>query len=163
MIHYADRDWVVEMAREFSSNGWKVVEIRTPEVAITLSDGSVPAAPGPAAIVPLSAPEPAATVTSELPPAKSAVNTAPAHVEVETQSIDAPGVGVFWDRPKPEAPAFAEVGARVEVGDTVGLLEVMKMFTEVKADRAGRVTEVLSNGSFVEFGEALVKLSVEAG
>lgn len=163
MSHNADRDWVVEMAREFSNNGWKVVDIRTPEVAITLSDGSVSAAPGPAAIVPHSASEPAATDTSGLSPAKPAPDSAPAHVEVKTQSIDAPGVGIFWDRPKPDAPAFIEVGSRVEVGDTVGLLEVMKMFTEVKADQAGNVVEVRSNGSFVEFGEVLVKLSVEAG
>jgi biotin carboxyl carrier protein len=68
-------------------------------------------------------------------------------------------VGVFYRSPEPGAPPFVEVGARVEEGATLGLVEVMKMFNGVTAPVSGEVVEVLAgNDEFVEFGQPLFRL-----
>ena len=68
-------------------------------------------------------------------------------------------VGVFYRSPEPGAPPFVEVGARVEEGATMGLVEVMKMFNGVTAPVGGEVVEVLAaNDEFVEFGQPLFRL-----
>lgn len=54
-----------------------------------------------------------------------------------TSKIVAPLPGIFYRRPAPDKAPFVEVGARVEVGQTIGLIEIMKQFTEVQADAAG--------------------------
>lgn len=72
-------------------------------------------------------------------------------------AVSAPMAGTFYRSPSPEAPAFADVGDTVAAGDTVALIEVMKLFTELKADVAGRVARIDTvDGSMVEFGQALV-------
>ncbi len=68
-------------------------------------------------------------------------------------------VGVFYRSPEPGAPPFVEVGAQVEAGATMGLVEVMKMFNGVTAPVTGEVVEVLAgNDEFVEFGQPLFRL-----
>lgn len=97
---------------------------------------ATPAAPAPAA------PAPA------VPPAAPA-----GHV------ITAPSVGVFWRAPEPGAAPFVEVGTLVQVGDTVGIVEVMKLMSNVAADVAGEVVAVhVENAAAVEFGTPLVTI-----
>jgi acetyl-CoA carboxylase biotin carboxyl carrier protein len=68
-------------------------------------------------------------------------------------------VGVFYRAPEPGAAPFVEVGARIQEGSTMGLIEVMKMFNSVTAPMAGEVVEVLvANDEFVEFGQPLFRL-----
>src|SRR3954463_12062798 len=77
-------------------------------------------------------------------------------------AITAPSVGLFWRAPSPGAPPFVEVGARVEAGETVGIVEVMKLMNHVVAPVAGVVTAIhVENGAMVEFGEALVVVDPE--
>jgi acetyl-CoA carboxylase biotin carboxyl carrier protein len=65
-------------------------------------------------------------------------------------------VGTFYRAASPGGPAFVEVGSRVNVGDTLCIIEAMKMLNEIEADRAGVVRAVLKeNGQPVEYGEAL--------
>lgn len=72
------------------------------------------------------------------------------------RTITAPIVGTFYSAPQPGVSPFVEVGQEVGVGETVGLIEAMKMFTAVTADIAGRIEErLVENGAFVEFGQAL--------
>lgn len=71
-------------------------------------------------------------------------------------AIPAPMVGTFYAAPEPGAPPFVEKGARVEDDTTVGLIEVMKVYTAVRAGVCGVVSEVLvSNAQFVEYGQDL--------
>ncbi|MCU1431473.1 MAG: acetyl-CoA carboxylase biotin carboxyl carrier protein subunit [Actinotalea sp.] len=71
----------------------------------------------------------------------------------------APMVGIFYSAPTPGASPFTRLGATVEAGATVGLVEVMKMFTGVTAHTAGTVTEVLAvDGDFVEYGQTLLRI-----
>lgn len=73
--------------------------------------------------------------------------------------IRAPMVGTFYRSPSPNAPPFVEVGARVEVGEPVGLIEVMKLFTTLYAEQAGRVAHVSAeNDALVEYGQVLFVL-----
>lgn len=77
-------------------------------------------------------------------------------------TVVAPMVGVLYWQSEPGAAPYAEIGSEVKAGDTVGLLEVMKMFTTVCSDRDGVVVEILaSNGELVEYEQPLVVLKGE--
>ena len=66
-------------------------------------------------------------------------------------------VGVCYTKPEPDQAPFFKVGDEVEEGDTVLLIEAMKVFNPIKAPRAGKVSRILvSNGTPVEFGEPLL-------
>jgi acetyl-CoA carboxylase biotin carboxyl carrier protein len=67
--------------------------------------------------------------------------------------------GTFYRRPAPDAPPFVKEGDMVNTGDTIGLVEVMKQFSEVQADTAGKVVRFLvENEGTVEPGQPLVMI-----
>ncbi|GAA4352298.1 acetyl-CoA carboxylase biotin carboxyl carrier protein [Variovorax defluvii] len=104
------------------------------------------AAPAPAVAAPAPAGAPAPTQPT-VPP----VEAAPAgHV------IKSPMVGTFYRSSSPGAPAFVEVGSQVKEGDTLCIIEAMKILNEIEADKAGTVTHILGeNGQAVEYGQPL--------
>jgi len=72
-------------------------------------------------------------------------------------AITSPMVGTFYRSPSPEAPAFVEVGADVEPGKTVCIIEAMKLFNEIEAEVRGKVVKILvENGKPVEYGQKLM-------
>lgn len=74
-------------------------------------------------------------------------------------TIDAPFVGTFYTSPSPQEEPFVKVGDQVKKGQVVGIIEAMKMMTEVKADTSGTVTDILvANENPVEYGEALIAI-----
>jgi oxaloacetate decarboxylase alpha subunit len=76
-----------------------------------------------------------------------------------TIRVESPMVGVFYRAPEPGSPAFVEVGDVVAPGQTLCMLEAMKLFNELKADAGGRVTAIhAENGRPVEFGQLLFEL-----
>ena len=80
-------------------------------------------------------------------------------VEAATTSshkVRSPMVGTLYTSPSPEAPAFVSIGQTVKAGDTLCIIEAMKMFNEIEADRAGTITAILvTNGAPVEYDQAL--------
>ncbi|MGE3163705.1 MAG: acetyl-CoA carboxylase biotin carboxyl carrier protein [Planctomycetota bacterium] len=77
----------------------------------------------------------------------------------DSNAVKSPLVGTFYRSPSPEADAFVEVGDRVEEGRVLCIIEAMKVMNEVKADRAGVVTEVVAeNGQAVEYGTVLFRI-----
>ena len=73
--------------------------------------------------------------------------------------IRAPMLGTFYRSPEPGAEPYVDVGDVVAVGDTIGLIEVMKLFSPVVADIGGRIVQFLSdNAVLVEYGQPLVRL-----
>jgi len=75
-------------------------------------------------------------------------------------AIRAPMLGTFYRSPSPGAPPFVEVGRRVQADDTVCLIEVMKLFSSIKAGVAGGVKQIFpGNGELVEFNELLVVIA----
>ncbi len=70
--------------------------------------------------------------------------------------VTAPMVGKFYSAPSPQDPPYVQEGTKVEAGATVGLIEVMKVFTSIKTASAGVIERILvKNGEFVEFGQTL--------
>jgi len=107
--------------------------------------------------------------------APTAAPDAPLQLEVTTmvtdtstpnheQHITSPMVGTFYASPTPGAPPYVRVGDHVEVGQTVGIIEAMKIMNEIAADRAGLVVAVLiENGQAVEYGSPIVRLDPTRG
>jgi acetyl-CoA carboxylase biotin carboxyl carrier protein len=72
------------------------------------------------------------------------------------QEITAPMVGTFYSGPAPTAKPFVEIGTVVSVGDTLCIVEAMKMMNQIESEVAGKVVSILvENGAPVEFGQAL--------
>jgi len=70
--------------------------------------------------------------------------------------LKAPMVGTFYRAPSPGAKPFAEIGQRVEVGDTVCIIEAMKMFNQIEADKAGTIVDIMvESGQPVEYDQPL--------
>ena len=73
--------------------------------------------------------------------------------------VTAPMVGTFYRAPAPGEPSFVEVGNRIGVGQTVCILEAMKLMNELESEVSGEVVEILvENGTPVEFGEVLMRV-----
>jgi acetyl-CoA carboxylase biotin carboxyl carrier protein len=125
--------------------GEEVVRLsRVPKGSVTVAQPmyAAPAAPAPVAAAPAPAAAPAAPVVESGLPA--------GHV------VKAPMVGTFYAASTPGAPAFAAVGQQVKAGETLGIIEAMKMFNQIEADVAGTVVAVLvENGQPVEFDEPM--------
>jgi acetyl-CoA carboxylase biotin carboxyl carrier protein len=100
---------------------------------------------------------PAAAPASAAAPVAAAAEVAVVDDKYET--INSPIVGSFYRKPSPEADAFAEVGAIVEAGQTVCLVEAMKLFNEIEAEFKCKIVEILKEDAApVEFGEPLFKV-----
>jgi acetyl-CoA carboxylase biotin carboxyl carrier protein len=93
-------------------------------------------------------------------PAAASVAAAPAAVveeKVEGHVVKSPMVGTFYRAPNPGAKVFVEVGAKVNPGDTLCIIEAMKLLNEIEADQGGTVKEIyVENGQPVEYGEPLL-------
>ena len=92
------------------------------------------------------------------PPAEHTTpDTAGTDIPAHWVAVSAPMAGTFYRSPKPDEPPYVEVGDLVSAGDTVALVEVMKLFTELKADASGKVARIeAADCSMVEFGQALI-------
>ena len=125
------------------SSGGKTVRISAHGSGVAVS--TVPAAPVAAA--------PAAA------PAKPAEAEAPAAADPKTDkyvAVTAPMVGTFYRSPAPDADPYVEVGVSIEKGQTVCILEAMKLMNEIESDVRGRVVEILvENSQPVEYGQKL--------
>ena len=100
-----------------------------------------------------SAPPAAAPVPAVAP---QAVAPAPAVAARADHTVTAPMVGTFYAAATPGAKAFVDIGSEVNVGDTLCIIEAMKMMNQIESDKSGRVTAVLvKNGDPVEFGQPL--------
>ena len=98
---------------------------------------------------------PAPAPVAAAPVAAAAAPSAPAARDL-SQAQKSPMVGTFYRAPSPSAPAFVEVGATVKAGDTLCIIEAMKLMNEIEAEKSGVIKEILvENGQPVEFGEPL--------
>ena len=118
------------------------------KVRIVKSGGNVVQQYVPAPMQAPVAPAPAAAPVAELPAPPAA---APAgHI------VKSPMVGTFYRSSSPGAKAFVEVGSQVKEGETVCIIEAMKILNEIEADKSGTVTRILGeNGQAVEYGQPL--------
>ncbi|MBB1603894.1 acetyl-CoA carboxylase biotin carboxyl carrier protein [Variovorax sp. UMC13] len=101
------------------------------------------AAPAAAVAAPVGAPVSAAAAPAVAAPAAG-------------HTVKSPMVGTFYRSSSPGAAAFVEVGSQVKEGDTICIIEAMKILNEIEADKSGTVTQILGeNGQAVEYGQPL--------
>ncbi|MHC4767419.1 MAG: acetyl-CoA carboxylase biotin carboxyl carrier protein [Planctomycetota bacterium] len=142
-----------ELVRLMVNNDLTELDLRDSEEQVTLRRHGPGGAPqvvtAPAAIT-SSAPVAAA------PTGATAVAEAP---DPDLPTIDSPMVGTFYAAPNPDSPPFVSVGSSVDAETVVCLVEAMKIFNEIKAERSGTIEKALvSNGESVEFGQPLFKV-----
>ena len=89
---------------------------------------------------------------------KSPINLSPASAPANNY-VTSPSVGTFYQSASPDEAPFVKVGDDITIGQVIGIIEAMKVMTEVKSDKAGRVANILvKNGEMVEFGSKLIEV-----
>jgi acetyl-CoA carboxylase biotin carboxyl carrier protein len=153
-------DQVRVLMEEFHRSGTGTLHLRSGAFELLLSsDPNVPSILGAgrqaAAQLPVSA---IATVAAPTPPHPVAAKDIPDGAVV----IGAPNLGTFYRAPKPGMAPYVAVGERVAPGQEICLIEVMKLFTAVRADRAGTIVAILAeDGAMVEAGQPLFALAAD--
>lgn len=141
-----------------------VSESNVSELEITEAEGKVRIVKGGGvvqqvvapAVIPMAAaaPQMAAPAPTAAAAAPSASAAAPAAPTGHT--VKSPMVGTFYRSASPGAKPFIEIGSQVKEGDTVCIIEAMKILNEIEADKSGTITQILSeNGQAVEYGQPL--------
>jgi acetyl-CoA carboxylase biotin carboxyl carrier protein len=145
--------YIRELAKVFKQYELDELEIETGDARMLLRRGDMP-------VVTAAGPAPAPANAPPAPgPPSAASGSAPAVKTDEGEFITSPFVGTFYRAPRPDAPNFTEVGARVEAGQTVCIVEAMKLFNEIEADYACTIEDVLvDNGQPVEYGAKLFRV-----
>lgn len=124
-------------------SGIAEIEIKEGEEAIRISRYS--AAPAPAAYAPAG--------TGTAAPATAAE---PAEEKMTGHVVKSPMVGTFYRAASPGAKVFTDVGQKVQIGDTLCIIEAMKILNQIESDKSGTVTKILvENGQPVEYGQPL--------
>jgi len=145
---------LIELLEE---SGIAEIEISEGEESVRIS--RYPAGGAPAPVVHYAAAPPAPIAAAAAPAQIAAAPTAaaaPAAVSKNDHTVTAPMVGTFYASAAPGAKAFVDIGSEVNVGDTLCIIEAMKMMNQIESDKSGRVTAVLvKNGDPVEFGQPL--------
>jgi acetyl-CoA carboxylase biotin carboxyl carrier protein len=151
---------------DISRAGTRIRIAKTPPAAAVMHAGvnsgpatvHAPAAGGVAPSAPAAAPAPASSAAPSAPAAAPA-----AAVESNLVEIRSPMVGTFYRSPSPEAPAYVEIGTRVSKGQTLCILEAMKLMNELEAEIAGSIREILvENAEPVEYGQVLFRIEPNA-
>lgn len=141
---------VKKLIRLLEQSGISELEIKEGEESVRISRASLTAAP---AVV--MSPAQAATVEEKQSVVKEVVH------EANTYTVKAPMVGTFYRSPSPADPAFAEVGQKVKEGDVLCIIEAMKMFNRIEADKAGVIQSILvESGQPVEFDQPLLVIKI---
>ena len=137
-----------------------VSESNVSELEITEAEGKVRIVKAGATVVqqvmtaPMMAPVPMAAAPVAAP--EAGVAAAPAADVPSGHVVKSPMVGTFYRASSPGAKAFVEVGSQVKEGETVCIIEAMKILNEIEADKSGTITRILGeNGQAVEYGQPL--------
>lgn len=132
------------------------------ELEITEAEGKVRIVKGGGAVVhsyapaPVYAQPPAQQAPAAAGPAVGAAPAAPVAEAPSGHTVKSPMVGTFYRSSSPGAKAFVDVGSVVKEGDTICIIEAMKILNEIEADKSGTITRILcDNGQAVEYGQSL--------
>ena len=146
---------IVKIARD---HGVAELKVQSKEFKVKVSFVSGVAAPAQVAVAapviqPIAAPIQAPVAAAAAAPAKAASSDAGLHV------VKSPFVGTYYNAPSPGKPTYVKVGGKVTVGQSLCILEAMKIMNEIEADKAGEIVEICcDNESLVEFGQPLFKI-----
>jgi acetyl-CoA carboxylase biotin carboxyl carrier protein len=113
----------------------------------------------PAPLAAVSTAPTAATPIGEPRPARKTAKASKPKAEETGTPVASPMTGIYYGSPSPGAPPFVKVGQTVQAGDTVALIEAMKVFNEITAPVSGVVSAVkVENGQLVETGDVLIRI-----
>ncbi|WP_353235553.1 acetyl-CoA carboxylase biotin carboxyl carrier protein [Diaphorobacter ruginosibacter] len=135
-----------------------VSESNVSELEITEAEGKVRIVKGGGAVVQqmVAAPMMAQPMAAAPVAAAPVAEAAPAAAAITGHSVKSPMVGTFYRAAAPGGKPFVEIGAQVKEGETLCIIEAMKILNEIEADKSGTVTRVLAeNGQPVEYGQPL--------
>lgn len=139
-------------------SGIAELEITEGEERVRIASGgavSVTPIAGPAPVAAAPLPSGPAAVATQGTAAAAAPAAAPAPAD-EGHAVKSPMVGTFYRAPSPDAKPFVEVGGVVKEGETICVIEAMKLMNEIEADASGTIKAILvENGQPVEYGQAL--------
>ena len=145
-------DYIEKLAKIIADNELTEISLEDGEQAITIRKDLAEVVTTAVAAAPAAAPAPVVCQTT--------VNPAVVEVEKEApkgKAITSPMVGTFYSAPSPDADPFVEVGKTIAEGDVVCIVEAMKLMNEIKAECAGKVSQIcVKNGDPVEFGQVLM-------
>ena len=129
------------------------IEIKEGEEAVRISRATN--------IAPATIAAPVAVAAPATPAAAPAAPAEPAPPPVENGNlVTSPMVGTFYRAPAPDSPSYVEVGQQVNEGDTIGIVEAMKMMNQIESEFSGVVEAILvEDGKPVEFGQPLVRIA----
>lgn len=145
-----------QLLGEFTKSGIRELHIRKPDFELYLSTDASTARNGTPS--PAANPAPAAAPPTAAAPV-AAPGTPVSALPDDAVIVTAPNLGTFYRAPKPGAAHYVEVGSKVQPGDELCLIEVMKLFTAVRAGASGTVHAVLvEDGAMVEGGQPLFAL-----
>ena len=143
------------LARLVAEHGLAELTVEENGVTLTVKAAASPA-PAPSATFAVQAHPHLLTPTQEPAYSETAVLT-PSKAKSTAVALESPMVGVFYLSPSPEDPPFVSVGDFVKVGQPIGLIEAMKVYSEVPSELAGRVTEMpVESGKLVQQGQPLI-------
>ena len=141
---------VKKLMELLEQSGMSEIEIKEGEESVKISRyGNAPL------MTPTIPQQPAAMVTPSQ--VESTTTATDKGAEVSDDLISSPMVGTYYSAPSPSAKPFVTVGQHVNKGDTIGIIEAMKIMNQIEADHSGTVVEILvKDGEAVEFGQALI-------
>lgn len=155
-----DLDDVKRLIELANKNDLSVLEIETKKGRRIRIEKNKPVAPAVAfnatAPTPTVAPAPAQAPVVETAPVQQSAPTQASAPQPTGKTIKAPMVGVFYQAASPEADPYVTVGKTVKKGDTVCIIEAMKLMNEIQAEEDGTIKEILAkNGDIIEYGQPL--------
>lgn len=149
---------VKDLMAQFDASSLREFSFKTPEGELSFSKNEQAAEPSAPVQVPAISAVAQAPV-SETIPVNTSEEVSNATSAIEGEEVASPLVGVAYLAPSPDKPAFVSVGDAVKKGQTLLIIEAMKVMNEVPAPHDGIVTEILvDNEEIVEFGQGLVRI-----
>ncbi|MFM2380462.1 MAG: hypothetical protein RLZZ143_3045 [Cyanobacteriota bacterium] len=161
-----DYNEIRELIKTLAATDISEFSLKSADLELNIRKGTVNTVLGslPAPLPVVTAPVAPPVVAAGPPPAPETPTPEPVAAAIDKKwlAITSPMVGTFYRAPAPDEPSFVEKNDRIRVGQTVCIIEAMKLMNEIEAEVAGQIVEIaVANGEPVEFGQTLMWVNPE--
>jgi acetyl-CoA carboxylase biotin carboxyl carrier protein len=160
-----DYNEIRELIKTLAATDISEFSLKSGDLELNIRKGTVNTAlvplPAPVSVV---TPPPVAPVVASVTPVVETPTPEPAAPAIDKKwvAITSPMVGTFYRAPAPDEPSFVDKNDRIRIGQTVCIIEAMKLMNEIEAEVAGQIVEIaVANGEPVEFGQTLMWVNPE--
>lgn len=153
------REDIIEILKTVRESGYRYFNLEVGDLKVSLGEQSPPreGAIEESYVPQQRAPLPSSPSMQSQAKTESSPPESTSYEETQHHIVNSPVVGVFYRSPKPGDPPYVQVGDQLKEGDTIGLIEVMKVYNSVAADVSGTVVEFLvDDNAAVEYGQPLL-------